>query len=118
MVSMAIASREAWSSPRTTWTSHHDLLAYLRSTVQVLIRAAENHLDSSLVQSQVAGALRNLSLSDEVAEQIAISGGIEALVKAAEEHRANSKVQAGVAGALRNLSVNDGNARTLTLTLI
>jgi hypothetical protein len=94
------------------------LLAYLRPTVQVLIRAAENHLDSSLVQSQVAGALRNLSLSDEVAEQIAISGGIEALVKAAEEHRANSKVQAGVAGALRNLSVNDGNARTLTLTLI
>ena len=64
-------------------------------------------MDSSLVQSQVAGALRNLSLSDEVAEQIAVSGGIEALVNAAAEHRGNSKVQAGVAGALRNLSVND-----------
>ena len=37
--------------------------------LEVLIRAAENHTDSSLVQSQVAGALRNLSLSDEVAEQ-------------------------------------------------
>ena len=55
----------------------------------------------------VAGALRNLSLNDEVAEQIAVSGGIEALVAAANKHLDSGKVQAGVAGALRNLSVND-----------
>jgi hypothetical protein len=42
-----------------------------------------------------------------VAEQIAVSGGIEALVSASSTHADNSKVQAGVAGALRNLSVND-----------
>jgi hypothetical protein len=42
----------------------------------------------------VTAALRNLSLVEEIAESIALSGGIEALIAAAGAHPQNQKVLA------------------------
>ena len=79
----------------------------------MLIEASKNHGANAMVQAQVAGALRNLSLNDDIAEQIAGAGGIEALATIARTHADTGKVQAGVAGALRNLTVNDDIARRI-----
>ena len=42
----------------------------------------------------MTAALRNLSLVEEIAESIALSGGIEALIAAAGAHPQNQKVLA------------------------
>ena len=63
----------------------------------MLIHSAKVHLDNAVVQAGVAGALSNLSVDDEIEQQIATQGGIHALVEASREHVGNVKVQARVA---------------------
>ena len=53
---------------------------------QALVSAAAEHRSNSKVQAGVAGALRNLSVNDEIAEEIASAGGIDALIAASQEH--------------------------------
>ena len=55
--------------------------------------ASAEHRDNSKVQAGVAGSLRNLSVNDEIAEEIATAGGIDALITASQEHPNNSDVQ-------------------------
>jgi|TARA_B110000196_G_C20724779_1_gene465861 hypothetical protein len=63
----------------------------------MLIHSAKVHLDNAVVQAGVAGALSNLSVDDEIEQQIATQGGIHALVEASRVHVGNVKVQARVA---------------------
>jgi len=65
------------------------------------------------VQAGVAGALRNLSVSPQIAQLIVEKNAIQSLVQAAQVHTTNAIVQAGVAGALRNLSVNEANRKAI-----
>ena len=68
--------------------------------VQSLIEMASKHEDSSLVQAQFAGVLRDLCISDDIAIEIANAGGTDALIEAARIHYDSIDVQAAVAGAL------------------
>ena len=61
-----------------------------------------------------AGALRNLTITDEIAQQIALAGGIDVLIKASGDHPANADVQAEAAGALWGLSTTDEIAEMIT----
>ena len=56
------------------------------------------------MQAGVAGALRNLSVTEANRKMIVVSGGMEALVLASQIHADNEKLQSEVAGALRNLA--------------
>ena len=52
----------------------------------------------------MAGALRNLSVTEANRKAIIASGGMESLVLASQIHADNEKLQSEVAGALRNLA--------------
>ena len=65
---------------------------------------AAGHKAAAKVQAQFAGLMRDLCVSDEIANEIAASGGVEALVGAAHRHFDDSEVMLEVADALRNLS--------------
>jgi hypothetical protein len=55
------------------------------------------------VQAGVAGALRNLSVTEANRKAIIKCGGMEALVLASQIHAENEKLQSEVAGAPRTL---------------
>jgi hypothetical protein len=62
----------------------------LAGGLEALIAAAEAHPESAEVQSEAAGALWGLAITEEIAEAICAKGGIKvlntALVKAGAEH--------------------------------
>ena len=61
--------------------------------LELLIAASEAHMDNALLQAQTAGALRNMSLNDAVAERMAYGGAVDALINAATHHLNNSKAR-------------------------
>jgi hypothetical protein len=79
------------------------------------------------VLAGTAGALRNLTVTDEIAKHIALAGGLEALIAAAEAHPESAEVQSEAAGALWGLAITEeiaeaicakGGIKVLTTTLV
>ena len=60
-----------------------------------------------------AGALRNLTVTDEIAKHIALAGGLEALIAAAEAHPESAEVQSEAAGALWGLAITEEIAEAI-----
>jgi hypothetical protein len=70
-------------------------------------------LPSSQVLAGTAGALRNLTVTDEIAKHIALAGGLEALIAAAEAHPESAEVQSEAAGALWGLAITEEIAEAI-----
>ena len=68
---------------------------------------------SSQVLAGTAGALRNLTVTDEIAKHIALAGGLEALIAAAEAHPESAEVQSEAAGALWGLAITEEIAEAI-----
>jgi hypothetical protein len=65
------------------------------------------------VLAGTAGALRNLTVTDEIAKHIALAGGLEALIAAAEAHPESAEVQSEAAGALWGLAITEEIAEAI-----
>ena len=65
------------------------------------------------VLAGAAGALRNLTVSDEIAKHIALAGGLEVLIAAAEAHLESAEVQSEAAGALWGLAITEEIAEAI-----
>ena len=65
------------------------------------------------VLAGAAGALRNLTVRDEIAKHIALAGGLEVLIAAAEAHLESAEVQSEAAGALWGLAITEEIAEAI-----
>lgn len=104
-----------------------DWLPHQRCSPCLHVSAHHGALPSSQVLAGTAGALRNLTVTDEIAKHIALAGGLEALIAAAEAHPESAEVQSEAAGALWGLAITEeiaeaicakGGIKVLTTALV
>ena len=68
---------------------------------------ASEHAASSSVQAHFVGLMRDLCVSDEIADEIAEAGGVEKILDAAHRHYDQPDVLMEVADAMRNLTATE-----------
>ena len=90
-----------------------DWLPHQRCSPCLHVSAHHGALPSSQVLAGTAGALRNLTVTDEIAKHIALAGGLEALIAAAEAHPESAEVQSEAAGALWGLAITEEIAEAI-----
>ena len=72
--------------------------------IRGVIMIAADHVGSADVQAQFVGLMRDLCISDEIADEIAAAGGVEKILESAKRHFDVPDVMMEVADAIRNLT--------------
>ena len=69
-----------------------------------VVAMSASHAQSADVQAHFVGLMRDLCVSDEIADEIAAAGGVERILEAAHQHYDVPDVMMEVADAVRNLT--------------
>lgn len=86
--------------------AHDDVHAAVSASGGIVgvISMATEHAASSEVQAHFVGLMRDLCVSDEIADEIASAGGVEKILDAAHRHYDVAEVMMEVADSMRNLT--------------
>ena len=91
---------------------HEDLHAAVASSggIQGVVEMSASQSGSPEVQAHFVGLMRDLCVSDEIADEITAAGGVERILDAAHQHYEVPDVMMEVADAVRNLTASDSIA--------